>query len=62
MEKVAKQIETISDETEKVNISATTAILAGLVLDKMIIRKLLREEIMKESVIYQEIQSISKAE
>ena len=61
LEKVAKQIETISDNTEKVNITATTAILAGLVLDKMIIIRLLREEIMKESVIYQEIQSIGEA-
>ena len=61
LEKVAKQIETITDETEKVNITATTAILAGLVLDKMIIRRLLREEIMKESVIYQEIESIGEA-
>jgi predicted transposase YdaD len=61
LEKVAKQIETITDETDKVNITATTAILAGLVLDKMIIRRLLREEIMKESVIYQEIESIGEA-
>lgn len=61
LEQVAKQIETIDDRTEQVNLTATTAILAGLVLDKMIIRRLLREEIMKESVIYQEIQAIGEA-
>ncbi|GBF79722.1 Rpn family recombination-promoting nuclease/putative transposase [Aphanothece sacrum] len=61
LEQVAKKIEVISDQNEQSNVSATTAILAGLVLDKMIIRQLLREDIMKESVIYQEIQAISEA-
>jgi predicted transposase YdaD len=32
-----------------------------LVLDKMIITRLLREDVMKESVIYQEIEAISEA-
>jgi predicted transposase YdaD len=41
--------------TEKSNLAAATAILAGLVLSKEIIRSLLREEIMRESVIYQDI-------
>ena len=62
LQQVSKQIETIGDRTEQVNLTATTAILAGLVLDKIMIRRILREEIMKESVIYQEIQAIGKAE
>lgn len=61
LHQVAQQIETISDRTQQVNVTASTAILAGLVLDKMMIKRLLREEIMKESVIYQEIQAISEA-
>ncbi len=51
---VARKIEVIENRREKSNISAATAILAGLVLKKETIKKLLREDIMKESVIYQE--------
>ena len=61
LQKVAKQIEGINNRTEQSNVTATTAILAGLVLDKIIIKRLLREEIMKESVIYQEIQAVGEA-
>lgn len=59
---VAKQIEVLEDKKVQSNIAATTAILAGLVLDKIVIKRLLREEIMKESVMYQEIKSEGKAE
>jgi predicted transposase YdaD len=58
---VAKRIETITDTREKNNLAASTAIIAGLVLDKITIKRLLREEIMKESVIYQEIEAIGEA-
>jgi predicted transposase/invertase (TIGR01784 family) len=37
-------------------------VLAGLVLDKQVIRKIFRSEIMRESVIYQEILEEGKAE
>ncbi|MBN3899715.1 MAG: Rpn family recombination-promoting nuclease/putative transposase [Nostoc sp. NOS(2021)] len=37
------------------NIAAASGILAGLVLKKDVINKILRSEIMRESVIYQEI-------
>lgn len=60
--KVARQIDEISDRTNKSNIAASTALLAGLLLDKDTINKLLREDIMKESVIYQDIKSQGKAE
>lgn len=61
LEQVARRIEAIDNPREQSDLSATTAILAGLVLDKMIIRQLLREDIMKESVIYQDIQETSEA-
>ncbi|PSF31683.1 hypothetical protein C7H19_22350 [Aphanothece hegewaldii CCALA 016] len=52
---VAERIESIENRTEKSNIMAATAILAGLILKKEVIQKLIREDIMKESVIYQDI-------
>ena len=59
---VARQIEEIEDKQIQSNLAATSAILAGLVLDKIVIKRLLREEIMKESVMYQEIRSEGFAE
>ena len=61
LEKVARRIDRVTDRQEQSTLSATTAILAGLVLDKMIITRLLREDVMKESVIYQEIEAASEA-
>ena len=52
---VAKQIDNIEDRRIQSNISAATAIISGLALKKEIIQRLLRSEIMRESVIYQEI-------
>ncbi len=52
---VANRIDNISDKTNQSNLAASTAILAGLILEKRLIQRILREEIMKESVIYQEI-------
>ncbi|MEA5550588.1 Rpn family recombination-promoting nuclease/putative transposase [Anabaena cylindrica UHCC 0172] len=52
---VAKQINNIEDRRAKSNVSAATAIISGLALKKEIIQRILRSEIMKESVIYQEI-------
>jgi predicted transposase/invertase (TIGR01784 family) len=61
LEQVARRIEAINNPREQSDLYATTAILAGLILDKMVIRQLLREDIMKESVIYQDIQATSEA-
>ena len=55
LKQVAKQIENIADKTTQSNVAASTAIISGIALNKEIIRRLLRSEIMKESVIYQEI-------
>jgi predicted transposase YdaD len=52
---IAQEIEQISDNREQSNVAVSTAILAGLVLNKEIIQRLLRKDIMKESVIYQDI-------
>ncbi|NCS79612.1 MAG: DUF4351 domain-containing protein, partial [Microcystis aeruginosa K13-07] len=57
LRQIAQEIEQISDSREQSNLAASTAILAGLVLEKDIIQRLLRKDIMKESVIYQEIWS-----
>jgi predicted transposase/invertase (TIGR01784 family) len=55
LRQVAKQIENIADKTTQSNVAASTAIISGIALNKEIIQRLLRSEIMKESVIYQEI-------
>ena len=59
---VAKQIENIADKRLQSSVAASTAIISGIALDKSIIQRLLRSEIMKESVIYQDILLEGKAE
>ncbi|WP_430013219.1 Rpn family recombination-promoting nuclease/putative transposase [Microcystis ichthyoblabe FBCC-A1114] len=62
LRQVAAKIDNIEGRTEKSNLAAATAILAGLVLSKEIIGSLLREETMRESVIYQDIRESGKAQ
>ena len=57
LRQVAKQIENIADKQIQSSVAASTAIISGIALDKEIIKRLLRSEIMKESVIYQDILS-----
>jgi predicted transposase/invertase (TIGR01784 family) len=52
---IAKRIDQIADQKVKSDVAAATSIISGLALNKEIIQRLLRSEIMKESVIYQEI-------
>lgn len=52
---IAKLIDNIEDQKVKIDVTAATSIISGLALNKEIIQRLLRSEIMKESVIYQEI-------
>lgn len=52
---VAEVIEAITDQRLQRNIAAASAILAGLLLQKDVISRILRSEMMRESVIYQEI-------
>jgi predicted transposase/invertase (TIGR01784 family) len=55
LRQVAQQIEQITDKQVQSNVAASTAIISGIALNKEIIQRLLRSDIMKESVIYQEI-------
>jgi predicted transposase/invertase (TIGR01784 family) len=62
LRQVAKQIENIADKQVQSNVAASTAIISGIALNQEIIQRLLRSEIMKESVIYQAILLEGKAE
>ncbi|MBD2521239.1 DUF4351 domain-containing protein [Nostoc sp. FACHB-133] len=52
---VAERVATIPDREERQNIAGCVEILAGLRFEKDLVRQFLREDIMKESVIYQDI-------
>ena len=52
---VAQEIAKIEGRDARQNTAACTEILAGLRFDKSFIRQLLSEDIMQESVIYQDI-------
>ncbi|AFZ25718.1 hypothetical protein Cylst_3582 [Cylindrospermum stagnale PCC 7417] len=55
LEQVASQVDMIEESDKRTNISACIQVLAGLRFDKDLIQQLFREEIMQESVIYQDI-------
>ena len=55
LNQVARIVEGISEKQLQNNISAATNIIAGLILEQTVISRLLRSDIMKESVVYQEI-------
>lgn len=55
LREVAKLIDNIEDRKVKSNVTAATAIISGLALDHEVIQRLLKSEIMEESVVYQEI-------
>ncbi|MEA5598986.1 DUF4351 domain-containing protein [Rivularia sp. UHCC 0363] len=55
LNQVAQTVATISDITEQQNITGCLGILAGLRFDKDLIRQFFREDIMQQSVIYQDI-------
>jgi len=52
---VAARWSNIQQNSIQNNIRASTAILAGLILEKDLVKQILRSDIMKESVIYQDI-------
>jgi predicted transposase/invertase (TIGR01784 family) len=52
---VAAKIEGITERKVQADLAATTSVLAGLVLDRDRVKSLLRRDIMRESVIYQDI-------
>ncbi|MBD2362340.1 Rpn family recombination-promoting nuclease/putative transposase [Anabaena minutissima FACHB-250] len=55
LEEVAQVIEAMEDTRIRSNLAASTAVLSGLVLNKDVIKRILRSDIMRESVIYQDI-------
>ncbi|PZU97332.1 MAG: flagellar assembly protein H [Pseudanabaena sp.] len=55
LRQTAQLIDKIEDSQVKNNVSAATAIISGLALDKLIIQQLLKSDVMRESVIYQDI-------
>ena len=52
---MAEQVATIPDREDRQNITDCIEILAGLRFEKDLVSQVLREDIMKESVIYQDI-------
>ncbi|MBW4507630.1 MAG: DUF4351 domain-containing protein [Scytonematopsis contorta HA4267-MV1] len=62
LSQVAQSVARISDKETRQNIAGHTEILAGLRFEKSLIRQLLREDIMQESVIYQDILQKGKQE
>ncbi|MBV9388586.1 MAG: Rpn family recombination-promoting nuclease/putative transposase [Chroococcidiopsidaceae cyanobacterium CP_BM_ER_R8_30] len=62
LRQVAQEIELMTDRNRRSNLAAATGILAGLVLDKDTIGRLLRRELMRESVIYQELRQEAREE
>ena len=53
--RVVAQIHQVGDRRQESNLTAATGILAGLQLSQTVIDRLIRSEIMRESVIYQQI-------
>lgn len=62
LEDVAEQVARIEDIEQKQNIGSCAGILAGLRFEENLIRQLFREDIMRESVIYQSIWQEAKQE
>jgi predicted transposase/invertase (TIGR01784 family) len=57
LQQVAEQLEQIPDPVSQANLSAASAILAGLKLEEEVIHRILRKEIMQESTVYRSIQA-----
>lgn len=62
LQQVAERIQRIPERIVQSNLTATAAILSALVLDKAVVRRILRSDLMQESAIYQEIKAEGKAE
>lgn len=52
----------LADRRQQSDLAASASLLAGLVLDKELIQRVLRTEMMRESVIYQDIKAEGRAE
>ena len=56
LQEVAARVDIIEQRQQKSDISAYTEVLAGLKFDLDLIRRFFREDLMRESVIYQQIE------
>ena len=61
LREIARRVDQTSDRTVQSDVLAASGILAGLLLEKETIHRILRRDIMRESVIYQEIESEAEA-
>ncbi len=55
LNQVAHQVDSLPEQEQRRQVSSYVQLMAGLKYDKDIVRRLFREDIMRESVIYQEI-------
>jgi predicted transposase YdaD len=55
LEQIAAQLDRIEEPRQRENLAACAEVLAGLRFDKDFISQLFRKEVMRESVIYQDI-------
>jgi predicted transposase YdaD len=62
LQQVAQVIEEMPNKQEQSNIAASSTILAGLVLNRNFIQRVLRKDIMRESTMYQYIKAEGVAE
>jgi predicted transposase/invertase (TIGR01784 family) len=61
LHQAAQRVDRIADPTTQANLMAASGILAGLKLDEEVIYRLVRRDIMQESVIYRSIQREAEA-
>jgi predicted transposase/invertase (TIGR01784 family) len=61
LREVPRRVDNIEERRDRSNVAAASAILAGLLLEKDVINQVLRKDIMRESVIYQEIEAEAEA-
>ncbi len=61
LQEVGRRIGALANRREQSNVMASAALLAGLVLEKELIYRVLRRDIMRESVIYKEIKAEGEA-
>lgn len=55
LKQVAQQLEGIEDKQIQSNLVTATYVISGLTLEEEVVKRILRQEIMRESVTYQEI-------
>jgi predicted transposase YdaD len=53
--RVARQVDIIKDRAERIEVAACAQLLAGINFSKTLINMYLKEELMRESVVYQSI-------